>query len=184
MSLIQDALEKALSPEPEVPKAAAPTHEEPRLQSIKFYESTETPETVAQPARPKKKKIVAETLKNKIQNLSPQARLIALIGGFLVLSLILGPIWISPAKKSTPSSFALPTASVVAKTQTPITQKTIAQIKFTLTGITQADGIWLALINNQVVGEGDKMRENALVKSVTENTVTLEWQGKQIVLTL
>lgn len=58
------------------------------------------------------------------------------------------------------------------------------QPKLTLTGITVSGDERLALINNQVVGVGDFIREKARVKEIRERSVILEFQGKEFRLTL
>lgn len=58
------------------------------------------------------------------------------------------------------------------------------QPKLRLTGITVSGDEKLALINNQVVGVGDFLREKARVKEIRERSVILDFQGKDVRLTL
>lgn len=179
MSLIQDALEKALSPEPETPKPVIPVAEEPRLQTNQYYETAE--KAIPEPKPVEKKKKAASSSGLRIPKWFLNFRLIFFFTGVVVLSMGIGRLLIP---KTSVENQPMPSPSAVVKTQTPITQKTIAKIKFTLTGITQADGILLALINNQVVGEGDRLRENATVKSISQSSVSLEYDGRPVTLTL
>jgi len=55
---------------------------------------------------------------------------------------------------------------------------------FVLTGITTSEGKPLALINDQVVGVGDRVGDKALVKEIQERRVILEFQGREIKLAL
>lgn len=59
-----------------------------------------------------------------------------------------------------------------------------SRIRLTLTGITVAGSDRLAVINNQVLSRGDRMREGAIVKAIGENTVTVSFEGRDTVLTL
>ncbi len=56
--------------------------------------------------------------------------------------------------------------------------------KFVLTGVTESNGAKLALINNQVAGVGDRLREKAFVKSINEDSVVLDYDGREIRLNL
>lgn len=56
--------------------------------------------------------------------------------------------------------------------------------KFTLTGITDSGTGKLALINDQVAGIGDRLKEQAFVKQIGENYAVLDYNGKEIQLTL
>lgn len=182
MSLIQAALEKAHQPEPEEPKPVPIISEEPRMQTNKFYEAVET-EVNPVFAGKKRKTLSRKPMTHTAPlTIPPQYRMTAAIAGMIFFSILAG-VFILPAK-TTVQPMPMSSQSVVMKTQTPVTQKTISQVKFMLTGITEADGVQLALINDQVVGVGDLLREKAVVKSIAESAVTLEWQGRQITLTL
>ena len=56
--------------------------------------------------------------------------------------------------------------------------------QFVLTGITDSGSGKLALINNQVVGIGDRLKEKAFVKSIGERSAVLDYSGKEIRLSL
>jgi hypothetical protein len=183
MSLIQDALERAHNPEPEAPKPVMPQHEEPRLQNIKFYETLEKKEPVQEVAEKPEKKLKPD-FGNKISDIFSSYKIAIGIGALVLATFLIGKIFLPSSKVVSHSVSQVQTESVILKTETPITQRTVAQVKFLLTGITTADGVQLALINNQVVGVGDILREKATVKAITANTVTLEWEGRQITLSL
>jgi hypothetical protein len=186
MSLIQDALDKAHEKEPEIEKLVIPVAEEPRMQNIQFYETSEIKETAPASAfRPKKKKSSAAGPAFQMPSfqISPNIRLAIIIGSLVIVTLLIGRNFI-PMTTTSETAAAMPSQAVVVKTQTPITQKTTSQIKFTLTGITETEGVKLALINNQVVGEGDKLRENAVVKSISNENVVVEYQNKPVTLSL
>jgi hypothetical protein len=178
MSLIQDALERAITPEPEVPQAVA-VHEEPRLQNIKYYEAAAAEKPQAKVWRAKANK---KSFSYKIPNVPAHYRLPVFITGLILISLLARLFFFNGPSEA--KTLVMPSRSVVVKAQTPVTQKMISQAKFTLTGITRADGLFLALINNQVVGEGDSLREGAVVKTITEDTATLEWQNRPVSLSL
>lgn len=199
MSLIQQALEKAKQPDktPLALKAAAkanpgtltpalppkPEHE-PRLSSIKFYETLQ--------------KKVEEDIKTVAPGSSPKARgegvthnaAMAWIGILLGTSLLIGWFLFPQFQKQPmPASSAKPVAPAseraVVKWDSIIgRQKATSQIRFLLTGITAYADANYALINNQVVGVGDRLRENAVVKSISSNVVILDMNGRDITLTL
>ncbi len=181
MSLIQSALDKAHEKEPEAPIATIPLAEEPRMQNIQFYETAETKETPVRAFRPKKKNSAVAFKLPEIQ-ISANMRLALTIGALVLLTIIGGRFFISTPEQTTQTQVAV--SEVIVKTETPVTQRPTAQIRFTLTGITETDGMRLALINNQVVGEGDRMRENAVVKTISKDTVVLEYQNKPLKLSL
>lgn len=56
--------------------------------------------------------------------------------------------------------------------------------KWVLNGITSAGSERLALINNQIVSVGDRLKENAVVKMILSRSVVLENQGKEVMLSL
>lgn len=66
----------------------------------------------------------------------------------------------------------------------PLLPDLVLRPEFTLTGITMSDGRPLALINDQVVAVGDRVEEKALVKEIQERRVILEFQGREIKLSL
>ena len=55
---------------------------------------------------------------------------------------------------------------------------------FELTGITLSGNTRLALINNQVAGVGEKLKEGATVLEIQNHQVVLDFQGKRIALEL
>ncbi len=55
---------------------------------------------------------------------------------------------------------------------------------FELTGITLSGDTRLALINNQVAGVGEKLKEDATVLEIQNHQVLLDFQGKRIALEL
>ena len=55
---------------------------------------------------------------------------------------------------------------------------------FELTGITLSGETRLALINNQVAGVGEKLKEDATVLEIQNHQVLLDFQGKRIALEL
>lgn len=79
-----------------------------------------------------------------------------------------------------------PIPTSVVKTQvTSSNTKSFSQVRFLLTGITSyQDGRAFALINNQAVAVGDRLRENATVTSISGDTVILDLDGQEIRLTL
>lgn len=79
-----------------------------------------------------------------------------------------------------------PMPTSVVKTQTASSNtKSFSQVRFLLTGITSyQDGRAFALINNQAVSIGDRLRENATVTSIQNDTVILDLDGQEIRLTL
>lgn len=66
----------------------------------------------------------------------------------------------------------------------PQTKADHSQPKFSLTGITESTEGKLALINNQVAAVGDRLKEKAFVKEIHEKSVVLEFNGREIKLTL
>ncbi len=55
---------------------------------------------------------------------------------------------------------------------------------WSLTGITNSDGEWFALINNDVLKVGDRLPGDILVSKIDAKSVILEAQGRKIKLTL
>ena len=200
MSLIQDALNRANTPEPEpvvdkvLEEVKQAVEREPRLETIKFYE------TFTAPVEEELKKIKRNLpqASNKIQGiktiyLSPNQLALIGMGILLLVSLIASRFMF----RSTNDAAGLETHSVSAPavserssrpvtvtTKSPVMQRTVAQVKFTLTGVTSSGETRLALINDQVVGVGDHLREKAVVKSIEETGATLDYEGRQVVLSL
>lgn len=65
-----------------------------------------------------------------------------------------------------------------------INQPVLTAPKFLLTGVTESNGQKLALINNQVVATGDRLKEKAFVKTINDESVVLDYQGREIKLSL
>lgn len=55
---------------------------------------------------------------------------------------------------------------------------------FKLSGITTSGGEPLALVNNQVVGIGDLLKENATVRDIQNGRVVLAYNGNDVILTM
>ena len=77
-----------------------------------------------------------------------------------------------------------PAALLPIKTESAKIKTALAGFRFTLTGITTYGTERLALINNQVVGVGEKLKENATVLEIQGQKVALDFQGKRIELEL
>ncbi len=56
--------------------------------------------------------------------------------------------------------------------------------KLVLSGITKSADGNLALINGQVAGVGDRLKERAFIKEIREESVVLDWNGREITLKL
>lgn len=66
-----------------------------------------------------------------------------------------------------------------------VSSDSIQKPEFKLTGITYSrSNEPLALINNQVVGVGERLKEDAVVKEIQNRNVTLEFRGSTITLSL
>ena len=201
MSLIQDAFDKASVPEPEpvadkiLEEVRQAVEREPRLETLKFYETFTAPLEVdlealekikqAQPLPPEK------TQEVKTIYLSPNQLVLILMGVLLLVSLVASRLMIRAANSAAaPEIFSAPVLSerssrpVTVTTKTSVTNRTVSQMKFILTGVTSSGDTRLALINDQVVGVGDQLREKAVVKSIEDHSVTLDYEGRPVTLTL
>ena len=58
------------------------------------------------------------------------------------------------------------------------------QPKWVLSGVTISNSQQLALVNDQVVGVGETIGKDAVVKEIDSRSATLEFQGRKIRLTL
>lgn len=187
MSLIQQALEKAKQPDkiPLVLKAAAkarpdvltpapsskPEHE-PRLSSIKFYETLQKKvEEDIKAAAPLKAPIPES--KSEKKNTLPKSAVLW-IGILVAASLLIS--WFLFPQFQNQSQPVNSTQSIAA----PLHRGE----RFLLTGITAYANGHYALINDEVVGVGDRLPENVIVKSISSNAVTLNRNGREIILTL
>ncbi|HTY45602.1 MAG TPA: type II secretion system protein N [Patescibacteria group bacterium] len=84
------------------------------------------------------------------------------------------------AHNRAPAAVAAPAAAVVAA---PATAPSAARPNLVLNGVFFSDQDGYALINNQIVKEGDTI-ENAKVTAVVKDGVELEVEGKPLKLTL
>jgi hypothetical protein len=66
--------------------------------------------------------------------------------------------------------------------QVPV--KIVSGYIYRLTGITNVSGKAIAVINNRLVGVGDKLNNKAVVMTIGEGEVRLDVQGKEIILTM
>ncbi len=154
---------------------------EPRLSSIRFYEAAESElEKDIQNIRKQTKEIQTDK--------SNQHLLLGIVF-FLVLSLLASRFWMNSKKSSKMNMVSIQSTEtkppqVLITQQEDVFHKKTSQVKLTLTGITSANNQPLALINNQVVGMGDKLREGAIVKSIHGQEVILELDGRKIALSL
>ena len=196
MSLIQDAFDRASAPEPEpetdkiLEEVRQAVAREPRLETIKFYETFTTP---LENDLNQIKKFGQSKAEEKVKTiyLSPNQLILILMGVLLAGSLIASRFMFRSVNSTAASEVtSAPVHSerssrpVVVTTRTPVTNRTVSQMKFTLTGVTASGETRLALINDQVVGVGDPLREKATVKSIEPNSVTLEYEGHPVILTL
>lgn len=205
MSILQRALDRAenpeketAAPEPQV-KTPAPApvvkateapaerqHQAPRLNSIRFYESQNeaVEEDIQETARAAFRNYTAAQKETK----RPRKNFLGLILVLLFLTVGAAKLMIPSKPAKAPGETLVPAVSsaapeaVVVKARKPFTSAPVSQTKFILTGITASGDTTLAVINNQVVGTGDKLREGAIVKSITANRVVLNLDGRQIVL--
>lgn len=171
MSLIQEALEKAGKIQ----------------QTEKFYELPER--LKPEPFQPKAPKVKKAAVLSKAVEIKPAPKIeissqfliragiaAGLILFFWAASFILSRggkssgVMVAGVSSAASHSSMLPAASPVPK--------------FTLTGITDSGTGKLALINDQVAGIGDRLKEQAFVKQIGENYAVLDYNGKEIQLTL
>lgn len=174
----------------ETSKAPAVPEEAPRLKSIRYYEKQN--KIVEKAIREELKKEAVNNLSHEVilgqeEKRKAHKNFLFLILALLAVSLLAWKLMPS-AEDSAESRMLAPAppaekpSSVVIRAQTPVTARPVSQVKFSLTGITVSGDTNLAVINNQVVGTGDQLREGAFVKSITASLVVLEMDGRQIVL--
>ncbi len=179
MSLIQQALEKAAKARQE---ASAP-------QAVEVLEKPQTTRAVLESLH-MEEELVSRVRKPVFQfhfhmpKISvPKRFLLGITIIASVVALVLCISWVLPqAEKMETRPVML--AGMSSITQMPQAMPVAGLPKLSLTGITESNGAKLALINDQVVGVGDRLLEKAIVKSITENTVVLDWNGRQIKLRL
>ena len=163
MSLIQEALEKAgrLSVPQEKPLQEAAVEKisaakaEPLWRvglKVKFYSLTDKIRSAIQPgSRPHKAGFIA---------------------GGLILFFLGTVLYLQGASPK------ISTRTEAAGTAHP--SSAAARADFELTGITLMGASHLALINNQVVGVGEKLKEGATVLEVKDRAAAIDFHGKRI----
>jgi hypothetical protein len=92
------------------------------------------------------------------------------------------PAAIQEAKPAAVSAAVSP-EPVVVKSPSRLFTRSVSKARYLLTGITSSDNDLLAVINDQVVGVGDTLREGALVTKITVDRVILDTDGQKTVLT-
>lgn len=194
MSLLQDALQRArertpatliskaveagtkkpFSPLPQMPESKARPlpkesqwHTPPIITQIRRQMNTVAPPLPANRELPKQKILAA--------------CLIILMGVLSVLFLLRQGL---PLSKPTASALREVSKPMPALRMPSLVPEISFLPKLSLTGITVSGDEKLALINNQVVGVGDFLREQARVKEIRERSVVLEFQGRELRLTL
>ncbi len=172
MSLIQEALEKASKPqgaEPffEIPKRTPVQPPVSKLQTVKG--KSVIPQAAGyRPAAP-------------IQ-ISPHFLIRAGAAAGLLLFFWAAAFLLGRAGKSSVMLGGISTAASESS-MLPISDASSTP-KFVLTGITDSADGKLALINNQVAGVGDRLQEKAFVKEIGARSVVLDYNHKEIKLTL
>ena len=202
MSLIKEALEKAGRKLETLEAAAAETIIRPPVPAVRF--STPVREqriknwvqeeaSVIPIPQTAKEKInfwkVLKTMKPVSVKIPQNLKLpfdfqgdLAAIAAILGV-LILGLSFLTLYRTVTTADLSVPAKSLATGVPDMISKTALAP-KFALTGITDSNTGKLALINNQVVGVGDKLKENALVKTIAGRSVVLYFHGKEITLSL
>ena len=92
-----------------------------------------------------------------------------------------------PSTMANVSFMASPGLQQAATPSAPVEQVTgyLKKDIFQLTGIlTDEDGVKTALINDEVVGVGDYVNEEALVQEIQEKRVILDYEGEELTLKL
>lgn len=206
MSLIQEALEKANK---NVSADSVVEKNPPKAPRPKLTPQREVIQKQIERDEQLIKSVQKERVKEKPKKqLSGKVVLFILIGAFLAL----GAFWITqPAELNQSSSLGLgvgsselePAARVTklgttdgAKMATPkVKVSKVNEIKesafisqatyqFSLTGITTLGEEKFALIDNQIVGVGDMLRDGIEVHSIENKSVILKGRGRQITLRL
>lgn len=193
MSLIQSALEKANRPAGKTPTPVIlPKPSIAATSSVK-PQAVRTPVLPKEPAKPvlQKKQEEKQEWKplpekqNRTQLKYPGLIFsgIVFLVGFGVF-IALAWIFAKPPAMTTAGALSTTIQKTSAAPTTPVFAKTKSKNRFQLSGITFSGSDRLALVNNQVLGVGDKLPEGAVVKSISTDAVLLEFQGKNIELTL
>ena len=159
MSLIQEALEKA----GRMPAAG------------KAVTASQTPSPAHEKAVP-----VSGSQPQASKNAKVILGIFIFLSGFILLHLLGTRVQYSSPKKDGGQAL-LPL--VEARVPSIMPDLTLHP-RFSLTGITTSGTERLALINNQVVGVGDRIGEKAIVKEIQERRVILEFQGREVQLKL
>lgn len=172
MSLIQEALDKAAKVRT-MPASEAPAP--PKAVSPAVRESLDIEEKIVKRfSRPKFERV---SVKSVAAGKAGKIILAAALGGGLALALFL--FWSNRPKNTAPVMMA----GVSSIPQMPQAARENAA-KFVLSGITESGTEKLAVINNQVVGTGDRLKEKAFVKEIRETYVILDQGGREIRLSL
>jgi hypothetical protein len=184
MSLIQEALEKVGTPTP------PPIREEKNQPSRNFQKTARTIRKarvfLSKSYRDKKIKEVhaawnvPKSVEKKSLNWNKAVPYILILIAMILVSEFM-------SRRNDEHSTFIPTSRMIAPkavSKDLTTSKAKDQTPFHLTGITYQDGAPLALINNQVVGVGDTLKENAQVVSITNRSATIQYKRKKISLSL
>ena len=170
MSLIQEALDKAGSA-----RKSEPFFETPKrapVQPVPLSQKINKQAVFAQ----------AAVLKSAAQiQISPQVLIRISAAAALILFLGAAAFFLGRTGKS---SVMLTGVSSAASESSVLPVSDAAAVKFVLTGITDSGDGKLAVINNQVVAVGDRLLEKAFVKEIQPRSVTLDYDRKEIKLTL
>ena len=116
--------------------------------------------------------------KNQAVHEPPNYGIIYSIAGVLVFSFVVGLVYFlisSHPSQQQGSTSAKPAA------KGSLFKPYVSPSQFSLTGMTRVSGDWNAIINNQLVRVGDTIN-GALVQSIEEAGVTLNFQGQTVQL--
>ncbi len=135
----------------------------------------------------RKKEPIAESVLPVFSEKKPSeenSKVIYWIGGAVILFFVLGIVYLSAGslESQLPKTDALPPLSSSENSVPPPTPVS-KQGLFSLTGITQSGTELSAIINNELVREGDWVN-GARVKSIQSQEVSLEFRGQEINLSL
>lgn len=176
MSLIQEALEKAGKIQP----------------AEKFYEIPERlkPEPKHEPVRTAAAKVTQEAVISRASGVKPALNFLVpsrfwIPAGFAAGIILL--LWMTSfalGRIGKPSGVMVAGVSSAASRSSSSILPASSVPKFVLTGITNSGSGKLALINNQVVRIGDRLKEKAFVKQIGENYAVLDYNSKEIQLSL
>jgi hypothetical protein len=180
MSLIQEALEKAGHIPGKNSEADKKASEGPVSKPVDSILNKAIAATFKLPPRRKAniQKKVDTLYRSKPQWLTLQNKKVAstLIVGTLVASCF---VFYQLFSASTSEKITLASGF-----STLASEKSLPKTHFVLSGITTVGESRLALINNQVVGVGDTLREKAVVEEILEREATLKYYSRKIKLSL